>query len=496
MSTPRWQTTLRLVAGESPIPNVRLVWGEPVATFTVGSEGNWQVRAAGVTSHHLNFAFDGRQLFVATAVPGIVAHLGGAPIDQRWWPVQLPAEVRFGEAIIQATCEEYAISARPPPPAAKSTAPPANTVLEGAGAWDAAHGREGLPPTREAPAPSTVPKVHVPGPVEIRNAPPPINPSVQIKQPPPLESRAPVQANPPAAPLALPGGDQGMATTLRRPLESKAPAPGGARDFSERHVGIRPWPLEPGPAPGQAPIVSPPDAVLPATSFSPLPPVVPAPPTPPPHISPDYSYQESPIPPPPEEKGLAASWRSISPVKKAIAVLLPVALVVSIWPEAPAPPERSSGTKPTPSAVARLAANATAAGASAGARPPAASAVAVSPGRVVTEESDGGQVAGRPAPSTSGRPVAPSPPAVAAAESPAAPSGRVAEGMPSAASAASASPPPRTDGSLARTALDFAFEGRFANAIEVYEELARTRPDEPVFREAARILRQRNPGRR
>lgn len=83
--------------------------------------------------------------------------------------------------------------------------------------------------------------------------------------------------------------------------------------------------------------------------------------------------------------------------------------------------------------------------------------------------------------------VTPSPTVVVATVSSAPP-------MPVAAPSASPSPSPRASAgpgarkTPSRVALDKAAEGSYASAAELYAELATQNPENPVFREAARIL--------
>jgi len=167
------------------------------------------------------------------------------------------------------------------------------------------------------------------------------------------------------------------------------------------------------------------------------------------------------------------AWRSISPVKKAIALLLPIALAAVLWPQAEeAHPGRKAPVPVSPPASATLAMSGSAAATSHIEAAPAGNpqaqlgqpAVAGGAGQVVAVPS-----AAVGAPSSS--------PPAAAATAPSAVSSGVAA---------------RSGGALERRALDAAFEGRFSDAATIYGELAAARPEQPVFREAARILRERD----
>jgi hypothetical protein len=494
MSTPKLQTVLKLVAGESSIPVVRLVWGEAASTLAVGSEGDWPVRAAGVAPRHVNFAFDGRQLFVASAGPGLAAYMAGLALDGNWRPVQLPAQVQFGAALVEITCEEYAArpsAPAPPAPPATPQVPPARrgpdpgqlTVREGAGAWEAAHEAMGIKrPQHPAPgpapsAPPSVPPVAAPGPVEIRMAPPQAATIVAPKsllsavqppqahapvQPPPQQAHA--QPNVVAMPEAVAQVVPGLATTFKQPLGPRAPVPAIAPgpDLRDLHMNMAPFPIPPAAA--QSPVL--------AAPIGDVTPPLATPAVMPPGSAPDHPYPGAEMPGVPAKP---SGWKAISPVKKAIAVLLPVAFAVLLWPEEPEPPAHS------PAAPTLAAATVPAVPSAALARAPELAAGEAAPSAESADRNASAKPAGAlAAASATSAPSAPP----RAATGPA-----TAKGMPAPSASA---PLQNADAALERRALDAAFEGRFDDAAAVYEELARTRDNEPVFREAARILRQRN----
>jgi hypothetical protein len=152
--------------------------------------------------------------------------------------------------------------------------------------------------------------------------------------------------------------------------------------------------------------------------------------------------------------GLVAAWRSASPVKKVTAVLLPVAFVAVLLPEA-APQRPAVAARPVSSASKS---SGVTAGAVASATPSAPTGAAPI---VITTEAD---------------PTLPKPSAQPSSPSSPVPSERLAVAH-------------AADGT-ARAAIDAAFEGRWPDALQLYERLAAAHPDDAAFGEAARILRE------
>jgi hypothetical protein len=63
-----------------------------------------------------------------------------------------------------------------------------------------------------------------------------------------------------------------------------------------------------------------------------------------------------------------------------------------------------------------------------------------------------------------------------------------------ATTSAPAKPLPKGKVTLEREAVDFVGQGQYLKAAEIYDQLAAQHPDQPVYREAARILRARGNG--
>ena len=185
MTLPKLQTVLRLLIGESETRTMRLNVGQPVPPFTVGCEGSWVVQGPGVASRHLSFAFDGRELKVAAAAFRGTATINGTAIDERWWPVPYPAEIRFGEGLLLVSCEAPAaqtVGLDVAPVAQSAPSEQKQTALDGAGAWRemqaacaaAIKGADAAGPPAVPAASSDFGKLHV------SDAPWPIAPARQV----------------------------------------------------------------------------------------------------------------------------------------------------------------------------------------------------------------------------------------------------------------------------------------------------------------------------
>jgi hypothetical protein len=205
-------------------------------------------------------------------------------------------------------------------------------------------------------------------------------------------------------------------------------------------------------------------------------------------------------PPAKKPNAMVAAWRSASLVKKITFFLLPLAFVAVLWPEPPPPPgpaatARGTGSaSPTPSGTPVR----TGPAASASAAPKASTAPAAG----------SASAAGKPVASTSppaasvvaalnsGAANPSAPPAAEGKKSGAAESAAPAASAPSAASAAASASADRLAAqrpagpAYERSAVDAAFAGKWQDAIRFYDRLAEAHPDDPVFKEAARIIRE------
>jgi outer membrane protein assembly factor BamD (BamD/ComL family) len=53
---------------------------------------------------------------------------------------------------------------------------------------------------------------------------------------------------------------------------------------------------------------------------------------------------------------------------------------------------------------------------------------------------------------------------------------------------------PKGTRTLERQAIDLVAQGQYGKAVDIYDQLAQQHPEQPAFKEAARLLRQRTNG--
>jgi hypothetical protein len=106
MTIPAFQTVLKILAGSGPVPVARFVWGTPAAPFSVGSRGDWVVQAPGVEPVHFFLAFDGRLIQASGLPSGPRVLLNGVAVERNWTPVPVSSELSFGNARVSVLCEE------------------------------------------------------------------------------------------------------------------------------------------------------------------------------------------------------------------------------------------------------------------------------------------------------------------------------------------------------------------------------------------------------
>lgn len=114
---PNLETVITVVSGHALLGVRKFKWGDVVPQFSVGSQGDWIVSAPGVASMHLLLTFDGRQLHAASVTGSAPVYLQDTPIDDRWNPVSVPSELRFGQARLKVSCEPSQDASLSPAPA-------------------------------------------------------------------------------------------------------------------------------------------------------------------------------------------------------------------------------------------------------------------------------------------------------------------------------------------------------------------------------------------
>jgi hypothetical protein len=505
-----------LASGESVTKAMRFLPGQATQPITIGREGVWRVDGNGVAPTHLRLAFDGRQLHVCTLGESCPAAINGAPIDARWWPVQAPCEIQFGGACLRVIAEQQARTPAPRPDPTEllvgsglqKPPPMTGTVLDGSGRWFAEHGpaqqAQAVKAISGAPGPSgPPPRAPVASPTPDHRVPAaaPVMPTLAVAATP-----TPAPAGGPVAPSRAPAGRSDM--TVLAPLgPEQAPARAPARTPFLGLEGVRASPTPPPTAHGPAAnfaagggsgtppppygTAAAPPGLLGAAAGKSAPLVQPSAMPPAAHHrtpAPQWNQFNDPGPELPAApttvvKGVANLWSATSPVMKAVIVLLPIAAGFAFKsglfdeepPAATTPSRAATSSTHTVSSARAIAENA-----------------AVKPQPSVAQPTS---VPARPIPSAA-RPG----PSAAVADPTAASSaaGNLREPEP-ARSVAAASPPDtpaKRNGSQPRTqqrdAIDAAFSGSFEEAAALYDQLAASQPNEPAFREAARILREKS----
>jgi hypothetical protein len=417
---------LQVVEGRAWESSRSFTTGTPAGPLGLGTGGDWVVDGQGVAAVHAYLYFDGNELFAATA-QGSISTLNGSPLTTAWTTITAPADLQFASvrvrALLQGAVEEEA-------PAAIEDAATAFFQAKGPD-----HDEEPEMPTRIGPAasmglPPTVKKPQA--------GPPPV--AAGVPQVPAAGRRPPVAED---ATSFLP--IEQMRKGLEGPDASGAfPAAGGPDAGGPR------------PAAGAPAVVIQPDATAPPGQLGPPPTFGSTMPGGPPQ--PGQPMQPgAPGGPPAAKAGL---WSSASGPKKAIYVLLPIALAgaayTTLFDE---PPPRT-----------------TKAGTSGSAKPKASAA---------------GSASGGPAASGSGGPAAP-----AAVGSSLLPMGVLLPAAPrSSASAGAAGKPPKPgakpEKTVERQAVDAVIAGNYPEALRLYEQLLKENPDVAAYQEAVKILRSK-----
>jgi hypothetical protein len=306
---------LELRKGVGTPDSIALEAGREVGPMSVGTEGDWRVRAEGVREAHAFLYFDGERLFVQSADRREPATLDRVAVGEAWTEAHAPCTIAFGEAhaVFRSLSDDFDdatdVDEKPVPRLAKPVtarpfAPGAfahrgddeSTRLEPLAAGPKT--RAPLPaagrPAFERPPPSgdatRVDVVRAERTVRTTSSPPSDNHPTRINVP-AFDPRKPPQE----APAPLPAVMIAPRATPTAPIASVA-APV----------------TRPGTAPG---------------ALAAAPPPIDVPPT-------------APVPAPAAPRGIGAAWRSASIPKKILVLLLPLALasVFVIFRDEPAPP--------------------------------------------------------------------------------------------------------------------------------------------------------------
>ena len=468
-------------AGESPRPVLELRPGVVVQPMSIGRVGMWSIDAPGVLDVHAYVYFDGRALFLQSADAGNPAKGNGQTVGAAWQQLEIPCTIEIGRARLvyrtldemDADAEDMTIAqpiqlpqrALQPPPQA-----PPQPQFSGGGTLSSRKGPDS-DATRLAPMPTREPDPTIVSPLEAGGTATPMagvpkaRPAAGMPAwstdgspnsspttigappaPPPPQNTGyqafgSVQVAVPAPPPAPPMGGNPMGSTLQAPMQSPL-------QQLQMHPGYG--------APMQAGY----DAPMQPGYGAPMQPGMPM--MGPPGMGPGGpSAETGRIQPPGELKGFkkaVAEWNAMPPLRKLILGTFPgVALLVYFMLFDDKPQVR----RPPPMPSATISASPSASGA------PSATA----------------------APSASTN-VAPTATAITSAM----PSATAV--IPTATATTTAKPPTHEKGkkSREREAIELVGQGQYIKAAEVYEQLAQENPQQPAFKEAARLLRLRGAG--
>ena len=505
-------------AGDSQRPVLELRPGVVVQPMSVGRVGMWSVDAPGVLDVHAYVYFDGRALFVQSADANNPAKGNGQAIGTAWQQLEIPCTIEIGRArLVYRTLEEDdglgdedktvaqplpALPQRPPPqqqqftpnagafsnrnrgpdsdatrlqPMAREPDPTIVSPLE------AGTPMAGVPKARPAagmPAWSTNDGAPVSQPTTI-GAPP------QAPAPPPPQNtgyqafgsvQVAVPAPPPApTPMGgVPVQRQAMGNPMGQTLQAPMQSP--MQPMMQQQQGMQPMMQQPmmqqgmqpmmlgmqptmqGYGPGMQPM---PQGMQPGMPYAqgsgPLPQMM------------LPNAETGRIQPPPEElkgfKKAVAEWKAMPPLRKFIVGTFPgVALLVyfMLFDDKPQPRRIP---QPPPSGSVAATASAPSAGPSVSAAPSATGSVAVMP---TASSSVGVMPTASVAPSASSAPIP-----TASAKPPTAPKGKH---------------------SIEREAIELVGQGQYTKAADLYDQLAQQHPEQPAYKEAARLLRLRATG--
>ena len=457
-------------AGTSQRPVLELRPGQPVQPMSLGRVGMWPIEAPGVLDVHAYVYFDGRALFVQSADPNNPAKGNGQAIATAWQQVEIPCTLEMGRArLVYRTLDEGDADGEEDKTIAQAVKIPdvAPQFRPGAGTFsnrnqgpdsDATRlqpmnlGPREPDPTIVSPLEKGTPAVGVPmarpaagmPAAWSSNAGPPSSPTVAgaPPAPPPPPNAAGYQAfgSVQVAVPGVPAPPQNMNQTLQAPMQS-------------------PLAGQPPPAYAMPPQMMPPQMMPPQPAGGPAPMPGQAGP----------SAETGRIQAPSELKGIdrvIAEWKAMPPFRKLIFGLFP-GVVVLAWMmlfdnPAPQPQQQTQPVQSVPITTTTTTMTATA---------PTMTTTVTAPTMTTTTT----------APTMTTTTTAPTTTAPATTTAPTA--------------TAPVPPPTPTKGrSLDRQAVDLALQGQFAKAAELYDQLAAQHPDQPAYKEAARLLRSRMSG--
>lgn len=427
---------------------LRLDPGADVQPMSIGARGDWRVDADGMLDVHAFVYFDGAALYVQSADPRTPARVNGRAVTGEWTAVEAPCTLALGDARLvycpasQASAVSAPLSARSAAGAPMRHAPePARAPARAPAQWD-----DSAPTMAEMSADHLSPadedathSIPLPGgkPLPTATRPHGNGGGFEVDDDMPTRMSAPRVDFPIGAPNRAAMQEDEHETTRALPLPDVARAFGAApappappRPPSPAALGTSPMPMM---APsegasqglGAGPIAAPPQGAPKTEKPSPL-------------------------------TQLKQQWKEATLPKKAIVVLLPIAFVMVIF-GLDDEPQPAAHKKPRPAASASVVASA---------KPEASSDKSDTKADKVEPKND--VVAEAPKPTQSAAPHV---------AQPAAPT----KGGKESSTTATKTPE--------RLAVDAVAAGSWEPAAKLYDDLAQAHPENPAYKQAARLLR-------
>ena len=399
----------------------------------------WPVEGPGVLDVHAFMYFDGRALFLQSADPSSPAKMNGRPIGTNWQQVEIPCTIEIGRArLVYRILDEADLLeedegdktiAAPINVTAATPAPPAGGFKPGA--FSNRHQPDDestrFAPIQREPEPTLI------SPLEVQK---PQVPQAPLMKPRPAAG-APAAGTSPQA--WAPGGYDGPPSATAVGPAPAPPPPTGYQDMGNVQIAMPPPPQPQMPAGGGYGAYG-------------APPGMPGMPGQPPAGQMPGMQETGRLQPPAELTGLAkakAEWQAMPLIRKVIFASTPVAAIcayVLLTEEEPPPPRR----RPVPSASA-------------------SSTAGTAPSVTVA---------------TTAIPTATTPPTGTAIPTD---TGTVPTGT--ATPTGTGTKKPTGAVSLERQAADALRQGKRDHAAQLYDQLAAQHPENPAYKEAARILR-------
>ncbi len=461
---------LEIRAGNSQRSFLELQPGVAVQPMSIGRAGMWQVDAPDVLDVHAFVYFDGRSLFVQSATAGNPAKGNGQAIGTAWQQLEIPCTIEIGRArLVYRTIDEIDPDGDEDKTIAHAVRVPAEPAAQ-------FRPNAGMFSNRDKGPDSDATRLQ---PMNMQREP---DPTI-------IETGTPMAGVPKARPAAgMPawssntGGPPSSPTVAAGP-PAPPPQNTGYQAFGSVQVAVPQPPQNPMSQTLQAPLLSPLAQQQPVMYAMPpqmmmqqpmMHPTMPGPtmaggsgPNPAMMPGPAMGTGGSAAPQDPIKQGFnraVAEWKAMPPLRKVIFGSFPgVALLVYFMLfDDDAPPPQVRHPKPPPS------------------------------GQITSVTSTGSTMTGTPTTVV----TVPTTPTVVPAVPNTAPTVAVTVPVPTLTTATTTAiaPLPKGTRTLERQAIDLAAQGQYAKAVEIYEQLAQQHPEQPAFREAARLLRQRTNG--